>query len=64
MTKETTPLEQLQKIPEVADTCQVSEGKTVWRWIRAKELSAIKLGSQWRVAPKDLRAFLRDRRHG
>ena len=50
----------LLTISDVADHCQVSE-KTVRRWIEAKELSAAKLGAQWRIDVKDLKLFLRDR---
>jgi excisionase family DNA binding protein len=63
MTKGTAPPEPLLTIPGVADICRVSE-KTIRRWINAGELPAIKLGAQWRVAPRDLSAFLRERRHG
>jgi len=50
----------LLTISDVADHCQVCE-KTVRRWIDAKELSAAKLGAQWRIDVKDLKLFLRDR---
>ena len=50
----------LLTIREVAGYCQVDE-KTIRRWIKAKELAALKLGRQWRVAEKDLRRFLNER---
>lgn len=52
--------ERLLTIPDVADLYQVSE-KTVRRWIEARDLPAAKLGSQWRVRPRDLEIFVRDR---
>ena len=54
------PPERLLTIPDVADLYQVSE-KTVRRWIDARDLPAAKLGNQWRVRPRDLEIFVRDR---
>ena len=54
------PLENLLTIKNVAITCGVSV-KTVQRWIEASELSAARLGSQWRIDVTDLKLFLRDR---
>jgi len=48
-------------IVDVAETCRVSE-KTVRRWIQAGDLPAAKLGNQWRILPRDLQDFIRDRR--
>ena len=53
-------LEALLIIKEVAALCRVSE-KTVRRWIDARELPAARLGGQWRVRPRDLDIFIRDR---
>ena len=53
--KELTPL---FTIPDVADICRVST-KTVRRWIAAGDLVAMRLGSQWRIAPEDLDRFMR-----
>lgn len=50
----------LMDIPKTAQTCGVSE-KTVRRWIAAEELRAAKLGNQWRIRPRDLEDFIRDR---
>ena len=50
----------LLKIADVATYCSVSE-KTVRRWITRDELAAIKLGTQWRIRPRDLDFFLQDR---
>ncbi|MDU8943893.1 helix-turn-helix domain-containing protein [Ovoidimarina sediminis] len=47
-------------IDQVAGICRVSE-KTVRRWIAAGELPAAKLGNQWRIRPRDLEDFVRDR---
>jgi excisionase family DNA binding protein len=52
--------ERLFTIPEVGAVLQVSE-KTVRRWITAGELPAAKLGNQWRIRPRDLDDFVRDR---
>ena len=52
--------ERLFTIPEVGAVLQVSE-KTVRRWIAAEELPAAKLGNQWRIRPRDLDDFVRDR---
>jgi excisionase family DNA binding protein len=56
----TSDLPRLLSIKETAALCQVSE-KTIRRWIAAKELPAAKLGAQWRVRPRDLDFFIRDR---
>jgi len=53
-------IEPLLTIPEVAGICRVNE-KTIRRWIKADDLAAIKLGTQWRIAQKDLNHFLRER---
>jgi len=52
--------EPLLDIPAVALICGVSE-KTVRRWIAAHELPAAKLGSLWRIRPRDLDDYIRDR---
>ncbi len=54
-----TPV-RLLTIPEVKDILRVSE-KTVRRWIAKGELPAAKLGNQWRIRPRDLDDFVRDR---
>jgi excisionase family DNA binding protein len=54
------PLAPLLDIPAAAQVCCVSE-KTVRRWITAGELPAAKLGNQWRIRPRDLEDFVRDR---
>ena len=52
--------EPLLDIPAVADICDVSE-KTIRRWIKALDLPAARLGNQWRIRPRDLEDFVRDR---
>ena len=52
--------EPLLNIPAVAAICGVSE-KTIRRWIEAKDLPAARLGNQWRIRPRDLDDFIRDR---
>jgi excisionase family DNA binding protein len=59
MAKPNSP-ESLLTIGQVADFCLVSN-KTVRRWIKAGELPAAQLGNQWRVRPRDLDLFVRDR---
>ena len=54
------PPESLLDIPAVAGVCGVSE-KTIRRWIKAGELPAARLGGQWRIRPRDLDNFIRDR---
>ncbi len=54
-------LSRLLSIAEVAEICLVSP-KTIWRWIKAGDLRAIRLGAQWRIAPDDLKSFLQARR--
>lgn len=51
------------KIPEVADRLRVNP-KTVRRWIANGELSAFKLGRQWRISEQDLKRFLQMNWHG
>lgn len=34
------------------------EISTIRRWIKDKRLRAVKIGSEWRVARSDLRAFI------
>lgn len=35
---------------------------TVWRWIRKQELSAVKIGNQYRIMAKDIETFEREHR--
>ncbi len=53
-------IEHLLTIKDVAAICRVSV-KTVRRWIEDQELSAAKLGNQWRIRPKDLQHFVQER---
>ncbi len=54
-------IQTFHSIASVAASIGVST-KTVSRWISAGDLSAHKLGSQWRVSSEDLRAFVALRR--
>jgi len=47
----------LLTLHEVADLLKVKES-TVRAWIHDKSLRAVKFGREWRVAHKDLEAFL------
>jgi len=60
MAEPKTVPERLLTIEDVAALCQVSE-KTVRRWISSTDLPAAKLGAQWRIRPRDLDLFVRDR---
>jgi excisionase family DNA binding protein len=51
--------EKLLRISDVARLCGVSD-RTVRRWIDSGRLVARKLGSQWRIHPRDYAAFLHD----
>ncbi len=42
---------------DVAEMLQVTP-ETVWNWIRAGKLRAIKIGRGWRITEEDLKAFL------
>lgn len=44
-------------IHEVAELLKVKEA-TVRAWIHANDLRAVKFGKEWRVAQKDLEAYL------
>lgn len=54
------PPTRLLTIKETADLLRVSQ-KTVRRLIDSRELAAAKLGAQWRIRPRDLDDFVRDR---
>ena len=49
----------LLKIADVATYCSVSE-KTVRIWVARDKLAVIKLGTQWRIRPRDLDFFLQN----
>ncbi len=46
-------------VHEIADLLKMRES-TVRAWIRDGDLRAIKMGRDWRVAVKDLEAYLED----
>ena len=52
--------EQLLTINDVAALCRVST-KTVRRWIKTRELTAAKLGAQWRIRPRNVDLFIHER---
>jgi excisionase family DNA binding protein len=47
-------------LQEVADKLRVSR-RTAYRWVKAKELPAYKLGGEFRVTERDLERFLEAR---
>ena len=55
------PLEPLLTIKQAAELLQVSE-KTIRRRLAEGGLVAHRVGAQWRVAPRDVAEYLRDRR--
>jgi len=48
-------------IQEVADKLKVAY-LTVYRWVRAKKLHAVKAGKQHRISKDDLETFLSERK--
>ena len=52
--------EQFYSIEEVAKMLKVTY-LTVYRWIQAKKLKALKAGKQYRIIKKDLDNFLKQR---
>ena len=54
--------EQYYSIAEVAKILKVVY-LTVYRWIRAKHLVALKAGKQYRIKKEDLDTFLKRDRH-
>ena len=53
-------MDPLLTIDATAEVLGVSE-KTIRRWISGRFLRAAKLGNQWRIRPRDLEDFVRDR---
>ena len=54
--------DQYFSIEEVSKTLKVAY-LTVYRWIQANQLVALKAGKQYRIKKEDLDAFLRRYRH-
>lgn len=52
--------DELLTIAEVAVYLKLSR-RTAWRWCKAGQLPAVKVGHQWRVARSDLESFVRRR---
>jgi excisionase family DNA binding protein len=44
-------------LPEVAEQLKVSR-RTVYRWVKAGDLSAYKFANEYRITESDLKAFL------
>ena len=53
----------LLTIHEVAEFLRI-DPKSVRRLVKSKQLAAYKVGRQWRIAERDLWAFLAERRRG
>ena len=56
-----TTLPRLLTVPEAAEALSLSE-RTVWRWIKARELESYRLGRAVRIAEDELIRFLERRR--
>lgn len=52
--------DELLTIAEVAVYLKLSR-RTAWRWCKAGQLPAVKVGHQWRVARSDLESFVHKR---
>ncbi len=52
--------DELLTVAEVAIYLKLSR-RTAWRWCKAGQLPAVKVGHQWRVARSDLENFVRRR---
>lgn len=50
-------------VHEVAEFLRVTE-VTVRKWINQKSLRAVRFGREWRVAPRDLEAFIDSHANG
>ena len=48
-------------VKDVSDLLQVGE-TTIRNWIHTGQLIAVDVGREWRIAPKDLEAFIEARR--
>jgi len=48
-------------VKDVSDLLQVGE-TTIRNWIHNGELPAVDVGREWRIAPKDLEAFIEARK--
>jgi excisionase family DNA binding protein len=55
--------EQYYSIEEVANMLKVAY-LTVYRWVQAGKLKAVKAGKQYRIGKKDLDAFLGKKTYG
>lgn len=50
-------MEKLYSINEVIELLQVTQ-RTVYNYIKANQLKAVKIGSQWRIKESELNRFL------
>lgn len=57
------PTSRLLTIHDVADFLRI-DPKTVRRLVESNQLTAYKVGRQWRITERDLWAFLAERRRG
>lgn len=46
---------------QIAEKLQITS-QTVWRWIRAKQLKAVRIGKGYRVSNQDLDEFINKRK--
>lgn len=52
--------EQYYSIEEISKTLKVAY-LTVYRWVRAKKLTALKAGKQYRIKKEDLMVFMKEK---
>ena len=50
-------MEELLTVEEVAKRLHISKD-TVWRWLRNKELTGVRIAGAWRIAPRDLQTYI------
>jgi excisionase family DNA binding protein len=48
---------ELLTLKETARLLQVSP-RTVWRWCRTGQVAAVKIGREWRIRERDVRALV------
>lgn len=60
-TDDSIPTSRLLTIQDVADFLRI-DPKSVRRLVKSEQLAAYKVGLQWRIAERDLWAFLAERR--
>ncbi len=60
ITPQSDQADELLTTAEIAAYLKLSQ-RTAWRWCKEGRLPAFKVGHQWRVARRDLEAFVRRR---